>query len=693
MRCTHKVVVLWASVAFVCMPMLWVQAGLMAAGVAPPAAMAAPAVDASTHPSGTLSQALGSLDADEQIFHQHVVTLTNPFFEGRAPGTRGNEITAEYFEWWFRRYKLEPAFPAAVGEGGEAKRANASFRQEFTAGKQPTVKTERVEIVRGQSRGPLTPGVGFTVRGNSGSGKVAGPVVSVGYAVQGGENNYNTFKEGESLAGKVAMVFRFEPLDEKGQSLWTKGQGFSDKASLNAKLRSLMEREPLAVLVVMPPGVDDPRGTMLETTLGTRQGGVQKVPVVNLSLAAAEELAKAGGTTLMDLRKAADAGGGTTELAGVQVEMDVQVARTDVRAENVGGVIRGRGALAEQYVVIGAHMDHLGYGYFGSRAGPSAAGTLHPGADDNASGAAGLLLAARLLSQAYALLPESAEARSVLLLGFNAEEGGLIGSRYYVAHAPITAEQTYVMLNMDMIGRVRNNRLEVAGVGSAEGFAEWLQESWAKSGLTVKTLPGGSGPSDHASFYRVGVPVLHFFTGLHAEYHMPTDLYLTINTPGAVMVVRSVVDVAMRLATRPGALVFKRATGPSIDMSTDKDDPRAAGTPGNDPAVPVAPVPAADPGVMTGGVRVRFGIAPGDYSGEGGGVEVGEVYPNTSAADAGIKQGDRITKRNSTMITSVDDWMPMLASAKPGDEVVLQVKRGQEVLEIKAKLRARSGGE
>jgi S1-C subfamily serine protease len=159
------------------------------------------------------------------------------------------------------------------------------------------------------------------------------------------------------------------------------------------------------------------------------------------------------------------------------------------------------------------------------------------------------------------------------------------------------------------------------------------------------------------------------------------------------MVVRSVVDVSMRLATRPGALVFKRATGPSIDMSTDKDDPRAAGTPGNDPAMPGAPVPAADPGAMTGGVRVRFGIAPGDYSGEGGGVEVGEVYPNTSAAEAGIKQGDRITKWNSTMITSVDDWMPMLASAKPGDEVVLQVKRGQEVLEIKAKLRARSGGE
>ncbi|MFN7375588.1 MAG: hypothetical protein ACK5TP_06890 [bacterium] len=338
MRCTHKVVVLWASVAFVCLPMLWVPAGLVAAGVAPPAA-----VDASEHPSGTLSQVLGSLDADEQIFHQHVVTLTNPFFEGRAPGTRGNEITAEYFEWWFRRYKLEPAFPVAVGEGGEAKRASASFRQEFTAGKQPTVKTERVEIVRGQSRWPLTPGVGFTVRENSGSGKVAGPVVSVGYAVQGGVNNYNTFEEDETLAGKIALVFRFEPLDEKGQSLWSSGNGFTEKASLNAKLRSVMEREPLAVLVVMPPGVDDPRGTVLETTLGTRQGGVQKVPVVNLSLAAAEELAKAGGTTLMDLRKAADAGGGTTELSGVQMELDVQVARTDVRAENVGGVIRGRG--------------------------------------------------------------------------------------------------------------------------------------------------------------------------------------------------------------------------------------------------------------------------------------------------------------------------------------------------------------
>lgn len=664
----------------------------------PAAALAASAA------APTLAEMLQAMSVDEQIFHQHLVTLTNPYFEGRAPGTMGNRLTADYFEWWMSKYKLEPAFPLVVNDeaaGVTVSRQNASFRQAFSAGRQPTVKKQSVVMVAGGKRTALDAGTDFAVRGTSASGKLTGEVAFVGYAIQDGNGEYNTFKEGDSLEGKVALFMRFEPLDANGRSKWTGGKGFTEKAALNTKIRNIMLRKPAALILVAPPGVDDERGSVLESTMATRQGAEQKVPLLNMSVAAADRLAKAAGTTLMELRQFADEAGGIRDLPGVTLDLDIEIAREQVMADNVGGIIRGRGALAEQFVVIGAHIDHVGYGYFGSRAGPAGVGKLHPGADDNASGAAGLLLAAKQLSEMYAKLPADANVRSVMLVGFNGEEGGLIGSRAFTRTSPVPADKTYAMLNMDMIGRLRNDKLEVSGVGSAEGFAEWLQESWNTSGLTVKTLPGGSGPSDHASFYRSGIPVLHFFTGLHAEYHMPTDLYPTINTPGSVKVVGTVVNVASRLIARAEPLVFQRATGPSIDMSTDKDDPRSSAADPNAPATsakPADPHGAADPnapaqGTGMGGIRVRFGIAPGDYTGDGGGVEVGEVFPNTTAAEAGLKQGDRIVKWDSTAIGSVEDWMPMLRKANPGDEVTLTVKRGSETLEIKAKLRARGGNE
>ncbi len=656
-----------------------------------------------------LVDTLKTLTDDERTYFQHVTTLSNPFFEGRAPGLRGNALAAEYVEFYFRDCGLTPAFPLVKveGEGMETARTPfASYRQPFSTGKETIAKAQAMSYTVGGSTVTLAPGVDFAVRGVSGTGAATLPVVFVGYGINQGKDDYSSFdgmKDGEDLSGKAALLLRFEPLNEKGRSRWSDTGEFTNKSSLAAKLRALANRKAAAILLVSPPGVDDPRAGTIEDTKSSTQGTAMSMPVMNLHVDAAMKMLSAAGADLLSLRKGADEKGGVTDIAGLTVTVDAAISREPNSTDNVGGVLAGRGALKDQYIVIGAHYDHVGYGLFGSRT--NSVGKLHPGADDNASGTAGLLVLAARLAGEYARLGPDANARSIMFVAFSGEEGGLIGSRYFVKNAPVEASGVYAMLNMDMIGRARHDsqgrpKCEVSGVGTAKGFEELLTPIFEASGVAVKTLPGGQGPSDHASFYRGNIPVLHFFTGLHDQYHAPTDTYDLIDAAGAARVYRLAGAVATALSTRTEPLEFTQSKGPSIDMNEPVDDPRAAAgtTPAEEPAVtkrartpeaapaPTDPQPASNGGGR-GGSRVRFGIQPGDYDG-GSGIEVGDVFPNTSAAEAGVKAGDVIIKWNDTPVASVQDWMPLLGRASPGDKVKLTVKRGNDTLVLECTLKA-----
>jgi hypothetical protein len=270
-----------------------------------------------------------------------------------------------------------------------------------------------------------------------------------------------------------------------------------------------------------------------------------------------------------------------------------------------------------------------------------------------------LTLAQRLGAAAKEL--GEAPRRSILFLGFSAEESGLHGSRHYVQHpiAPLTSHS--IMLNMDMIGRLRENKLEVGGVGTAVGLNDWCNDFFGSSGLVVAGKPGGDGPSDHASFNQAGVPVLFFFTGLHDEYHTARDVADTINVEGAAVV-----------ADMVGRMALDAALQPEIFVPTKKPE----GSPGDQPS----------PGPTRGGVR--FGIAPGDYSGDDG-VMIGEVFPNTPAAKAGLQKDDRIIKWNGESVRSVEEWMPLFSAAKPGDVVKVTFIRNKEEQTVDVTLEAR----
>lgn len=609
--------------------------------------------DTATANDYSISRLLESHGADVIAFHEHVVTLANPFFEGRSPDTRGNALAAEYIRFYFDQIGLEPPFPGEESPGGSV--GSYAFEQPFTV---PGDLEVRLAEASWNGRGggvTLSEGEDFTALGIAGTASTTGKVVFVGYSIEDGESQYSSYNDDDDLTGKIALMLRFEPMDNSGDSRWARFGRWSNAAGLNNKVEAAVKRGAAGVILVNPPGANDPRATRLETVSSTRVGSGLSIPAVMLTPEAADRFVREAdpeGRSLMELRILADRG----ELKGplalgageATFSMATEVERLRLDTVNVGGVLRGRGSLADEWVVIGGHYDHVGYGHVGG-ARATNIGKLHPGADDNASGTAGIIMLAEMLSARYAAMSEHEVARSVLFLAFSAEEMGLLGADYFVKNAIIPADSVTLMINLDMIGRLQNNELEVSGVGSGKGFMDILRPIFDASGMRVRTSESGVGPSDHAIFYRAGVPVLHFFSGVHPDYHQPADVSYKVNFEGGVRIIRLVEQVALELATRPDKLVHNET------QSRQQTGNRAR-------------------------AGVRLGIAPGMYGDDKPGVMVGEVYPNTTASEAGMLSGDRIIRWGGEELADVMGMMERLQNHNPGDKVEIIVERdGNEV--------------
>ncbi|HXQ30049.1 MAG TPA: M20/M25/M40 family metallo-hydrolase [Gemmatimonadales bacterium] len=317
---------------------------------------------------------------------------------------------------------------------------------------------------------------------------------------------------------------------------------------------------------------------------------------------------------------------------------------------NVVALLEGASAERRgEVVVIGAHYDHLGYGGFGAL-DPDSDGHVHDGADDNASGVAALLEIARRLHS-------HPGARTIVFIAFSGEELGDLGSTYFVRHPLIEpVDSIYTMLNMDMVGRLRNERLFALGAATAAEFPAILDSLNAAGPdrFDLRASGDGWGPSDHASFFAVKRPVIEFFTGLHEDYHRTTDRWQKINAPGIARVAAYVADVATALANRPGTLTFVDAPAPKMT---------AGGS----------------------GYGAYLGTIP-DLTGSPGGVLLTGVRAGSPAEAAGLKPGDIITKIGVTVVANLFDMTDALRSHQPGDTVAVIVKRGDQTLELRAVL-------
>ena len=338
------------------------------------------------------------------------------------------------------------------------------------------------------------------------------------------------------------------------------------------------------------------------------------------------------------------------ELKGWTMSFSVKVQCDTLGLKNIIGVLEGKGPLADETVVVGAHYDHLGYGGTSSLAGLKKM-AIHHGADDNGSGTTAIMELARR----FGALPNR-QGRRLVFMCFSGEEMGLLGSAHYCKHPIFPLDKTVAMVNLDMVGRLKKDKtgaeaLQVHGVGTSKGFEELIDRLNKNYGFKLRKVKGGFGPSDHSSFYAVKVPVFFFFTGDHADYHRPSDLAERINVPG----MRKVTDLTEML------LAY---------LATVAERPKYIKIEGGG----FGPRPA-----------LTLGIRPGDYSGDDG-VLVGGVSAGRPAARAGIKEGDLIVQMGGKPIKTMSAYMVFMRGQKKGNTIDVTILRQGKKQTLKVKL-------
>ncbi len=569
----------------------------------------------------------------------HVMYLASDELEGRGVGTKGIELAAEYLAKQFEELGLAPA-----GEEG-------TFFQQFpvVTGRK-LVGTPTLELTLAEStKLTLSPGTDFTVLSFGGAGTGEAPLVFAGYGIRAPEYNYNDYADLD-VKGKVVLVMRREPRqgaeDDDGPF---RGKTQTRHSALLTKARLAQSLGAKAVLFVTDPfTLAKEEDTLMPFGYGGQRQAV-RIPLFHIRRELADRLLKeATGKTLAELAEAIDRDlkPRSCPLDGVRVRYGCKLEQAKAYVRNVLAMLPGTGKHKDEFVVVGAHYDHVGLGGPGSLAPGTR--TVHNGADDNASGTASVLELARRLK-------EAGTDRSILFILFAAEERGLLGSAHFVQHPTVPLEKVVAMINLDMVGRLRKDKLIVYGTGTAPEFGQWIPELAKQYGFDLKAVKTGFGPSDHASFYRKRIPVLHFFTDLHPDYHKPTDDWDKLNYEGMARIVDMVYDVVVRVANAPKRPAY----------------------------VHVAP---QRPRRGQQSERAYLGSVPSFGNTDVDGVLLDAVTEGGPAQKAGLKAGDVIVKIGDIEIHGLEDLDQALREYKPGQKVKVVVKRDNKELTFEVTL-------
>lgn len=551
----------------------------------------------------------------ERVKH-HVKFLAGDDLAGRRTSEPGNQKAAEYIAARFKEAGLAPL------PGGDG----YFHRFEYLAGIKMGGKNWLV-LRHGDDETRLAPGDRYNPLGFSMSARTLAGLAFVGYGITAKEEGYDDYA-GIEATGRIVVVMRSSPdgVNPHGS--------FSRFASFSSKLRNAYEHGAAAVIFINPPS----DSTKLVPLTLDRNFTNAELPCVAAFSSIFDGVRDRAGRSIAQIQKAIDMERKPASFIpdGYSAEVAVELELRRAQVPNVVGVLAGTDPkLRDDVIVIGGHFDHLGMGGEGSLHGRHEP-AIHHGADDNASGTAGVIELAAHFARAHD------NKRTLVFMCYNGEEEGLLGSAAFTARPPLALERVTTMVNMDMIGRL-DSSLIVQGTGTSPWWSEMLPKLNAGR-FTLKMVEDGLGPSDHSSFYGKNIPVLFFFTGLHSDYHRPTDTWEKVNYMGEARVLAFVADVVRAIDAKKGRPPFTK---------TRSSTPRS------------------------GGFKVYVGTIP-DYGYEGKGLRLSGVADGGPAQKAGLQEGDVIVGIDKLTINNIYDYTDALGELQPKQAVNVVFMRGTE---------------
>jgi Zn-dependent M28 family amino/carboxypeptidase len=604
----------------------------------------------------------------------HVEYLASDKLEGRRTGSPGANLAAEYIAREFSRYGLRRSIGQdlpgmSILEADSPKR----YLQEFpyVAGVDLGKNNELIFRLAANtaSKAPSKSDASFTMKageewlplGMSTSSRIENaPAVLVGYGITAADLKYDDYANANAT-GKIAIAFSGTPDGDNPHGQFGRYEDVRWKAiaARNAGAKAL-------IVIVAESNFKDDRLSRLRYDNSAGDAGL---PVVAISRQAAGQLLSVNSSLLADVEQRLRANNSHKDedqavslpVQTVSITLATDVVRREVSAWNVVGILDGSDPiLKNETIVIGAHYDHLGRGGEGSLAPRE--GDIHHGADDNASGVAGVLELARFF-KSQQLRPR----RTIVFIAFSGEEEGLLGSNYYVTHPIVPLSNTAAMINMDMIGRMKDNKLIVGGVGTATNWRQAVSAANSPERIRVAATPSavvdlafekpfeltlsedGFGPSDHSSFYAKQVPVLFFWTGTHEDYHKPSDTSDKINYADEARILNLVARLIHDIDTADKRPTYTVARSESSGRSM--------------------------------GFRVYLGTIP-NYADSSDGLLLDGVREDSPAAKAGIRAGDKIVKLAGRDVRNVYDYTAALGEMKAGQEYEVELMRGSERMKL-----------
>ncbi len=573
----------------------------------------------------------------------HIKYLASDELEGRFPGTPGIEKAADYIANYFKSIGIQPIngsyFQTLKVVTGTKLGTNNKFEVNVLVPKPGIPKDMWKPSTKKWDAQQMWIPISFSENGSA-----TGDLAFVGYGISSDKLQYDDYKDID-VNNKIVIILTGSPDGENEEK-----SKFNNYLSLRYKAKNARDHGAAAVIFVKSQGDSADVLMQLKWEQMNKNSGVIAIQANRTALSKLFPNESQLNPVEKEINKTKKPK--SFIIPNTSIALTIDLVDDQKETKNIVGILKGKNPkLSEEYIVLGAHYDHLGWGQVGSIYRGKTP-MVHNGADDNASGVAGVMeLAAKFASNP----PE----RSMAFILFTGEELGLLGSSHYVDSPLIPMEKVVMMMNFDMIGRMKDNQVQIFGFGSSPDFTAPVDSLALIDSVKIVKLADGFGPSDHSSFYKKNIPVMHIFTGVHADYHSPKDDWDLINYPGEAKIIDLFEKIARHFANKEEKPKFEKVKEEAKDQQSTR-----------------------------GGNGAWFGIVP-NFEDNPKGCKISGTSPGSPAQKAGLLENDIITTINGKQVKNLHDFMYTVNEYKPGDVLDVKLIRNDKEIDVKVTLAKR----